>query len=410
MANFNTPARINDQTIRLVQFIFALVIARSLLVYQAILLDPFNPKYTVAGVALLVVYMTTVFSWIDWHRSTELNPYKMHLHEKGKDEFLDLVRLLFDLAIVVLYAYLLFSIQAFREDPNVDIHRHLLGYPLVFGGYLLSGLPRRLVYGRRASRIIVLAIFLGVFGALWGGYRIVAGRSLIDLRILNLAFLVGVGLAMISYRLIRRRASRRNVSGDVRIGVDVDGVLADQVSAVLPRVNRAYGTELTYDDIVEWDLPVGTSDIKVEIESALAEEAHVKGLSVYEHAVDALAELRRRAHVVIVTSRDRRSDPWTKWWLRENSLAYDEYINSRGVSKDHFNLDALVEDHGPSVSSFLGSNQEAVAVLIKQPWNRDARITLAKERKEGRLFVVSDMGEAFAVLREALHLLEPQNG
>jgi hypothetical protein len=56
------------------------------------------------------------------------------------------------------------------------------------------------------------------------------------------------------------------------VGVDPDGVLANQVIGVLPRVAASYGVVLEYKDIVDWQLPIigveSSSDIAKEIVGA----------------------------------------------------------------------------------------------------------------------------------------------
>lgn len=67
----------SDNNLRLIQIIYGLVIAQSLVFYREIVLEPFKPDHLVAAMALLTVLVTTVFSWIDFHRTVFLFPYQI---------------------------------------------------------------------------------------------------------------------------------------------------------------------------------------------------------------------------------------------------------------------------------------------------------------------------------------------
>jgi hypothetical protein len=67
--------RISDQLIRLVQILFAMVLAQSLVLYRAVVVHPLCQEHIVATLALLAVYVTTVWSWEDWSITMELRPY-----------------------------------------------------------------------------------------------------------------------------------------------------------------------------------------------------------------------------------------------------------------------------------------------------------------------------------------------
>jgi RHS repeat-associated protein len=54
------------------------------------------------------------------------------------------------------------------------------------------------------------------------------------------------------------------------VGVDLDGVLGDQVSEVIRRANDKFGIGLSYEDITEWDLKIGDSSFKPLIAEAIA--------------------------------------------------------------------------------------------------------------------------------------------
>jgi hypothetical protein len=46
------------------------------------------------------------------------------------------------------------------------------------------------------------------------------------------------------------------------------GLLADQITGVLPRIKQKYDVALSYADVTEWELPIKSSNIAIEIVEA----------------------------------------------------------------------------------------------------------------------------------------------
>src|ERR1035437_1469155 len=142
--------RISDQLVRLVQIVFGLVLAQSLLLHRDIVVHPFSGANWVAALALSAVYITTILSWIDWHITMEMRPY--NFSPQNVHLFTEKVRLGVDLFVVTVYAYLLFTIaDSQKRRPDESLGGYLFGFPVIFGAYLLSGLARRRSHGKLAT-------------------------------------------------------------------------------------------------------------------------------------------------------------------------------------------------------------------------------------------------------------------
>src|ERR1039457_4550543 len=141
--------RISDQLVRLVQIVFGLVLAQSLLLHRDLVVHPFSVPHLVAVSALAAVYVTTVLSWIDWHVTMELRPYNFSAQNAHRHT--EQLRLGLDLFIVTIYAYLLFTVEDVKRQPSGWLGGYLLGFPIIFGAYLFSGLARRRSHGKLAS-------------------------------------------------------------------------------------------------------------------------------------------------------------------------------------------------------------------------------------------------------------------
>lgn len=386
--------RISDQLVRLIQIVFALVVAQSLFLYREVVVHPFAASHRSALLALLAVFLTTVLSWIDWHITMELHPF-------DRRNWVEWVRLAADLLIVVLYAYLLFTVEPFVDTPGASLRAYLLGFPLVFSLYLLSGATRKATYGVAASRFVPILVFLCFFGVLWVAY--VAWFSGPSSAEWNLTFL-GVALAgMAGYRVFRswyRKVCKKRKARGKRIGVDIDGVVADQVGHVLPRIRKDLDISLTRNDVTDWRLPLPNSDITVEINKALLDPEYVLSMPSLPGASKFLNRLFPRHEIVMVTARPEAAIPFTRVWLERNGLAFDRIESSGEMKKSLHGCDVLVDDYLGNVLEFL-SNSEGVAVLVDQPWNR-RREDLKPLIESGRAFVAASLDSVPDLVGKAL--------
>lgn len=309
-------------------------------------------------------------------------------------QLLDRFRFYSDVGIATLYAYLLFTIEPLIGNPSGTLFYHLIGYPLVFVLYLASGFLRRWIHGTKASKPIPLFIGLAAYIALLIGYQAALSRAFIGTGLLNTITLVVAFVLMFGYRSYRRSLVKKDEQRAARltIGIDVDGVLADQITGVLPRIKERHDVILTYADITEWELPIKDSNIAVEIVDAQASRDYVLEMAVHEGAKRFLAFLHELHRIVVITARKgEAATTWTAEWLQKHQLPYDEVIAGSETKKSEHRTDVLIDDFIGNVSEFL-ANTKGVAVLVEQPWNRE-RHTLDGFANGERLFIVSSLLE-----------------
>jgi uncharacterized HAD superfamily protein len=379
--------RVSDQLVRLVQVFFALVLAQGLFLFRKALLNPFAIANRIAVLATAAVFYTTVSSWVDWHVAMAHRPYDTRQHAER-------FRVYADVGVATLYAYLLFTIEPIVGHPDASLTRHLAGYPLVFAAYLLSGWLRVWTHGRSASKRHPLVIGFFVYTALVLGYFYVRLVMPVDWRVrLNAIALVAAFGLMWSYRAYRRHLVRRDERAAARlnIGFDVDGVLADQITGVLPMIKQRHDVALAYRDITDWRLPIKDTDIAQEIVRAQEDREYVLGMRAHEGARRVLDFLHETNRIIVITARKgEAATTWTAQWLRRNKLPYDEVVGGTEAKKSEHRTDVLVDDYIGNVLEYL-ANTHGVAVLVEQPWNRD-RADLA-QFADSRLFVVSNLLE-----------------
>jgi 5'(3')-deoxyribonucleotidase len=187
-----------------------------------------------------------------------------------------------------------------------------------------------------------------------------------------------------------------------KLGIDVDGVLANTVPSVLERMEEKYGPhEDTKADVTEWGhtVEVDGEDILLgpEIVEGHRVKDHLKSIQPKDGAKEGLETLRGMGYeIVIVTNRPSSEDTveWTKSWLEENRLAYDRFHSTADTTKTAVDVDVLIDDHDRNVAEFLEDGRPAV--LFDQPWNTVPEV----DGGGGSMEVVDDWEKAVKALQK----------
>ena len=184
------------------------------------------------------------------------------------------------------------------------------------------------------------------------------------------------------------------------IGVDIDGVLADQVTGVLDRVNAEHDLAIRYEDVIHWDVPLGPSSFVPEIKKAMQDPEYVLGMAIHPGAPEMLRELRKSFLVHLLTVRPPGAIEHTKAWLKESGLEYDDLVPAKEALKSAHGTSALVDDYPLNLHEFL-TNSDGHGVLIQQPWNQRLE-ELEDWLSTPRLQQTADLRAVPALLTEAL--------
>jgi hypothetical protein len=153
---------LSEQLVRLVQVVFAFVLAEGLGRYSEVVLRPWQGGNRLTALALLGVYVATIMSWIDWHGTVARYPYDFG--ERQGVRLADRLRFGADLFVVSVYAFTVFAVG---EIEGAGASTYVFGYVAMFAGYVASGWLRRRTYGRTASNLRPIVIFGGVILGVW---------------------------------------------------------------------------------------------------------------------------------------------------------------------------------------------------------------------------------------------------
>lgn len=179
----------SDHLVTLVQVFFAVVIGGGIIEFHKIL---FSPQDTIAFWALIVVFVTSIMSWTGYHTSMGKYPYT----HTG----FGILRLFFDIFIVIAYAFLLFA----GTSQKILAESYLWGFSVVFLFYVISGLFRRWEYrSREASRTFLLVCFLFSSILVSSLFMIIIRYTELDKSLISRIFVWLPLVTMLTFRWLR---------------------------------------------------------------------------------------------------------------------------------------------------------------------------------------------------------------
>lgn len=155
---------------------------------------------------------------------------------------------------------------------------------------------------------------------------------------------------------------------DLKIGVDIDGVLADQVSAVLAEIEKDYGQRYRKSDITRAHWSADGIEIWAEIARLLSDPQYVMRVPLIEGAQNAIKKLAGH-DLLVVTARRPNTEEATRLWLKAHFPCLTEYHHARTGTKHNIPCDILIDDLDLNIVEFVRSSPERKGVLFQHPWS-----------------------------------------
>ena len=167
-----------------------------------------------------------------------------------------------------------------------------------------------------------------------------------------------------------------NADRPLRLGIDLDGVVADFSAGWIERFNRDHGTSLHVDDVTEWDAPMlltGFADID-EFWGWFATAGDAGGsifadLTPYPGAIDALHRLASQGHhlVVVSTKPDFAVHETYGWLARHGFPSREIHLVDDKASVD---CDVYLDDADHNLDNLLTRRADTTVCRYVRPWNR----------------------------------------
>lgn len=160
----------------------------------------------------------------------------------------------------------------------------------------------------------------------------------------------------------------------MKIAIDVDGVLAEQISPALEAIDSDH--HMTKSDIQRWDQPIpeAETNIKEVIEKNLQDMEFVLSMSAISGAIEGMKDLQRLGHsLYIITDRPSSARLATKEWIIQQGIPFDKITHTNGKSKAESDARVLIDDYPKNIDEFAGKSR--YGLLFSQPWNESYQLT-----------------------------------
>ncbi|MDD1742782.1 MAG: hypothetical protein LUQ47_05550 [Methanotrichaceae archaeon] len=156
----------------------------------------------------------------------------------------------------------------------------------------------------------------------------------------------------------------------MKIAVDIDGVLADQVGAVLRVIEKEYGLKYRKSDVNRAHWTFSGREIWSEIARLLAEPEYTLDVPLIEGSQKGIEQLVDH-DVCVVTARRQNAEDATKQWLNTHFPCLTEYYHARTGTKQTIPSDVLIDDLDINILEFVKSDPNRRGILFVHPWSKN---------------------------------------
>lgn len=179
----------------------------------------------------------------------------------------------------------------------------------------------------------------------------------------------------------------------MKLGFDMDGIVADMAGAMVVAMNEKYGLNHRPEIFVHHNLfensYVGDEEINKEIaefmhSDVIRNPAAVLELEAHEEAAVAIRKLRRQHSLHFITGRSPEQQNTSIEWLRRHNIPFDSVHAvgkaAKGMTGRSLNLDFYIDDqleHLESMYKYKSRWRKGLA-LYTRPWNKDEAVDVNK--------------------------------
>jgi 5'(3')-deoxyribonucleotidase len=159
----------------------------------------------------------------------------------------------------------------------------------------------------------------------------------------------------------------------LRLGIDLDGVVADFNAGWIERYNAQFGSDLLPEHVDIWDAPTllthftNMSEFWSWARTAGGGASIFRVLQPYRGAIAALERLSERDDIVIVTTKPRFAVHDTFEWLAEHRVPTTEvHIVD---DKSEVACDVYLDDADHNIEALLAARPDSLVCRFVRPWS-----------------------------------------
>jgi 5'(3')-deoxyribonucleotidase len=161
---------------------------------------------------------------------------------------------------------------------------------------------------------------------------------------------------------------RKQRGHELKIAVDIDGVLADQVGAVLRVIEKEHGLKYFKSDVNRAHWTFSGREIWSEIAKLLADPEYTLNVPLIEGSQKGIEQLNYH-DIFVVTARRPNAENATKQWLKTHFPCLTEYYQARTGTKHNIPSDVLIYDLDMNIVEFVRSDLDRRGILFLHPWS-----------------------------------------
>ena len=174
----------------------------------------------------------------------------------------------------------------------------------------------------------------------------------------------------------------------MKIGIDMDEVIAEFLLSFLDFHNEQYGTNLTKDQFESyhlWHAWGGTKEDAIEKVHAFHKTHHFKNIVPVDDAKRVILLLKEKHDLFVITSRQDAVAEETKVWIQAHfpqtfsDVHFTNHFSKNGSEKrkgdicDRIDIDVMIEDSLDYAKECVRPNRRVF--LLDRPWNRSQELS-----------------------------------